>query len=147
MRRFLRYSIGLVLFVCIGYLLFAFWKTKDPDTFLFLGTNYEAFDSASDVAAAFALALRLNHKIAYELTDPSLHLKLDEWMANHKPRDCDEWALGDGNFLSFGNPSRLYEYDVAFTCYLHKGGLYSFNVENIVVQSLKVVSWGTVEED
>ena len=41
-------------------------------------------DTEGELVAAFVTALRINHPAAYEMIDPSLKPRLDEWMNTHR---------------------------------------------------------------
>ncbi|GJM40344.1 MAG: hypothetical protein DHS20C20_06260 [Ardenticatenaceae bacterium] len=102
--------------------------------------------TSSDVAQDFAKALRLNEQEAYELADPQLWPRIDQWMETHRVRDCirvpDEQFTGGGG--SNGN------HTVLFYCFLENGLRYEFDVYDIQIvkieESFRVIDWGEVKE-
>ena len=102
-------------------------------------------ETAFGFSARFAFALRLNDSIAYELSDPSLWPRIDQWMEEHEAQTCVR--VPDEQFPGGGNKEHS---DVWFYCYLEKGE-YRFNVLDIIIEEQEgnfyVVDWGEVIEE
>lgn len=97
-----------------------------------------------DVAVAFVTALRLNDPIAYELANPTLHTRLDEWFELHQVRRCSrpfDEELIDG--------IRDLRFSISYGCFLENNqGSYIFRVNNIIVSDGKTIQdWGEVSEE
>jgi hypothetical protein len=84
----------------------------------------------------------MNHKAAYEMIDPSLKPRLDEWMKTHQPRKCTRKA----NVLG-GDGPRPRGGVVYFDCHIRYIGVYSLVVDGIVIEDMKVVDWGEIREE
>jgi hypothetical protein len=98
-------------------------------------------NAPGDLATAFAIALRLNQESAYEMADPILWPRLDNWMETHEVRKCElRGLLGEYLILGpEGGSDRGVEiYEVFFYCD------YSFGVADIVVIDGQVVDWGEI---
>jgi hypothetical protein len=96
-----------------------------------------------DVAVAFATALRLNDPLVYELADPSLHPRLDEWLALHQVRKCSR-PLDEGLIDGVREP----RFSISYGCFLENNqGSYIFKVNDIIISNGKIVQdWGEVSE-
>ncbi len=131
-------SVGLTmltLLVCV--LLVSFARSQKFDDFILLNQRRDP----NDIAIAFTTALRLNHPIAYEITDPELWPRLDEWMETHEAKNCKRRG---GDILGGG---RTVRFVVDFECYLEDGGLYSIIVKDIVIKDSTVIDWGEIIEN
>lgn len=124
----------VVIFVC-G---FSIWSQTSPIAF-----DYQYIydrDTEHDLAAAFATALRINHPAAYDMIDPTLKPRLDEWMNTHQSMRCKDkpeaFMVGVGT--NQGSKAVL-------TCLGYNGPLF-FRVDNIVIQDMKVIDWNEVRE-
>ena len=124
-----------VVFVC-G---FGMWSGFSPTAFDYRYIHNR--DTEHDLAAAFATALRINHPEAYDMIDPTLRPRLDEWMNTHQSTKCKDKpdAFMVGLSTTYGRKAVL-------TC-LGYNGLLLFRVDNIVIKDMKVVDWGEVSED
>ena len=95
-------------------------------------------DTEQDLAEAFATALRINHPEAYDMIDPTLRSRLDEWMNTHQSIRCKDkpeaFVVGIGT--EQGRKAVL-------SCLGYNGPLL-FTVDNIVIKDMKVVNWGEV---
>jgi hypothetical protein len=98
-------------------------------------------DTEFDVAFAFAVSLRNNDSAAYEMIDPNLKSRLDDWMNVHRGKKCTRWA--DTVFLGKGTKEG---YIVILDCFGEHKWL-SFTVDNIVIEDMKVINWGEVAEE
>ena len=138
-RRTLLITFGLtVLSILICLLLAVIATSQQFDDYFFLKRR----ETPRRVAVAFATALRLNHQDAYELTDPDLWPRLDEWMSMHEVQTCEERV---GDVLGGGIEVR---FEVDFSCYLEGGGIYSIRVKDIILENGDtVVDWGEVTEE
>jgi len=105
-------------------------------------------DTEGELVAAFVTALRINHPEAYEMIDPSLKPRLDEWMNTHRARKCADkpYIFLSGN-ATRANGEKL-GWEVVFGC---AGENYyadvSFNVDRIFIKDMKVIDWGEVREE
>lgn len=93
-------------------------------------------DDYFDIATAFATALRLNHQVAYEISDPQIWPYIDEWMKTHTPHECDDWIeeiRGAGG-------------SVFYTCFVDND-FFMYSVDNIHVRNLYVTGWEKVVEN
>ncbi|HET6595368.1 MAG TPA: hypothetical protein VFG81_07080 [Anaerolineales bacterium] len=93
-----------------------------------------------DLAFAFAVSLRNNDPAAYEMVDPTLKPRLDDWMNTHRGKKCTNWA--DTVFLGAGTTQG---YQVILDCFGENNWL-SFKVDNIVIKDMMVIDWGEVKE-
>lgn len=101
--------------------------------------------SATDVSESFAKALRLNDHIAYELADPNLWPRIDQWMETHHVQNCmripDEQFTGGTD--TEGNHTEL------FYCYVNEGE-YEFDIYDIQIEEqedgFRVINWGEIVE-
>jgi len=125
----------VVIFVC-G---FSIWSQSSPVT---LDNQYiYDRDTEQDLAAAFATALRINHPEAYDMIDPSLKPRLDEWMNTHQSTRCkrrpDAFVIGIGT--KQGSRPVL-------SCLGYNRSIY-FEVDNIVIKDMRVIDWGEVIDE
>jgi hypothetical protein len=97
-------------------------------------------DSDLDLAFAFATDLRINHPDAYDMIDPSLKPRLDEWMEAHKIQKC----VREADYFLISNGSNEGK-KIEFGCFTDTSYL-SYEVDDIVIKDLKVVDWGAVKE-
>jgi hypothetical protein len=96
-------------------------------------------DTEQDLAGAFATALRINHPAAYDMIDPALKPRLDEWMDTHQSMRCKDIpevfqvGVGQGSItvlscLGYTGPRR-------------------FEVDSIIIKDMRVVNWGEVIDE
>jgi hypothetical protein len=122
--------LGAAVFAC-G---FALWAGNSPivDDYRWI---HQQRDTESDLVAAFATALRLNHPAAYDMIDPSLKPRLDKWMNIHRDQKCTYQSL------SFWIGSGTREgYRVSFNCGGEDKWIY-FDINNVVIRDMKVIDW------
>jgi hypothetical protein len=122
----------VVIFVC-G---FSIWAEFSPVAF-----DYQYIydrDTEHDLAAAFATALRINHPAAYDMIDPALKPRLDEWMNTHQSMRCKDKP--EAFMVGVGQGSKA-----VLTCLGYTGPLF-FRVDNIVIKNMKVIDWDEVRE-
>lgn len=103
--------------------------------------------SGAGVAVAFATALRLNSEVMYDVTDPTLWPKLDEWMSHHQVNECNVWDWDNwtNDTLIGGRSDGFY---VGFYCVLETGEFYTFEVKDIEVRgSFRVFGWQEIVEE
>ncbi|RIK31463.1 MAG: hypothetical protein DCC56_04560 [Anaerolineae bacterium] len=104
-------------------------------------------ETERELVAAFVTALRINHPAAYEMIDPSLSPRLDEWMNTHQAKKCARKAY---IFLS-GNATRAngqkLGWDVVFGCVAENYTHLTFKVDRIFIKDMKVIEWGEVIEE
>jgi hypothetical protein len=94
-----------------------------------------------ELAFAFAVSLRNNDSAAYEMIDPSLEPRLDDWMNVHRGQKCTNWA--DTVLLRKGTTQG---YRVVLDCFGENKWL-NFKVDDIVIMDMRVVDWGEVREE
>lgn len=97
--------------------------------------------TASDLAIAFAVSLRNNDPAAYEMIDPSLEPRLDDWMNVHRGKRCTN--LAD---TVLGGKGTKEGYRVVLDCFGENRWL-TFKIDNIVINDMKVIDWGDVREE
>jgi hypothetical protein len=97
-------------------------------------------DSEDDLVLAFATALRINHPAAYEMIDPALKPRLDEWMNTHQSKRCEHIPEVFTSWTGTQQGSRT-----QFSCF-GSNEWKLFNVDNIVIKDMKVIDWGEVTE-
>ena len=129
----------LLLFVAIFVCSFSIWLQSSPVAFDYRQMHYR--DTEQDLAGAFATALRINHPEAYDMIDPTLKPRLDEWMNTHQSMKCKRKP--DAFFVGTGTNQGSW---AALTCIGYNGGIH-FEVDNVVIQDMKVIDWGEVSED
>lgn len=98
-------------------------------------------DTEFDVAYAFTVALRNNDAAAYEIIDPKLTPRLDDWMDTHRGKKCTQRA--DTVFLGKGTEQG---YKVIIDCFGERRWL-TIRVDNIAIKDMRIVDWGKVEEE
>lgn len=126
-------SIGLVL-IFGAYI----WAQDSPLIQDYLLIHHRGTEA--DIALAFAVSLRNNDPAAYELIDPSLKSRLDDWIHEHRGKRCTN--LADTVLLGKGT---VQGYQVVLECFGENKWLY-FEIDNIVVKDMRVMDWGKVKE-
>ena len=114
------------------------WVYNSPDVIDYLWMHQR--DTEYNLAFAFTTALRTNDRSAYDMVDPSLKPRVDEWMNGHRKKDCTQ--IGNVALLGSGTKEG---YKVVIDCYIGSAQLV-FTVDNIVIRDMKVIDWGEVEE-
>ena len=128
----------LLLFVVVLACGLSIWVETSPTVFDYrVIRNRETRD---DLLAAFATALRINHPAAYEMIDPSLKPRLDEWMNTHESKKCKNIPYFFMNGTGTKQGSR-----VDLSCFGYNGPI-EFDIDNIVIDDMKVIDWGEVIE-
>lgn len=132
--KFLIIFFGIL--VLLGSLVV--WATVSPivDDYYFLYNR----DTESDLAVAFAVALRSNHPAAYNMIDVDLTSRLDEWMNTHQSVKCVK-RLDD--VLVFGSGEGLVIY---YVCQTEEDRIYDFSIDEVMIKDMKVVDWGEIRE-
>ena len=135
----------VLLLILIAFFCRSVWLrgyTTDEQRMRSRNTPYETSE-------AFATALRRNDPLAYELADPTLWPKIEEWMQDHKARDCERMHYEDipTSFYT-DQESKLFVSTVRHRCSLeNNGGGFNYTVEDIVVtDDLMVINFGRVKE-
>jgi hypothetical protein len=125
--------LGIVSVCCLGL-----WALNAPlvDDYYWIHRR----DTESHLAFAFTIALRTNHPSVYDMADPSLKARLDEWMNVHEGKRCTRKA----NTVLSGAGTKE-GYMVVFDCFGQDHWI-SFTIDNIVIQDMKIVDWGEVSE-
>ena len=125
----------VVIFVC-GLNI---WTTYSPVAFDY--RQIYGRDTEQDLAEAFATALRINHPAAYDMIDPALKPRLDEWMNTHQSRRCkdkpEDFSVGVGTERGWG---------ASLVCLGYTGPRH-FEVDDIVIKAMRVVDWGEVIDE
>ena len=133
MKKSIKILLLLLCVVVFAYGL-SIWAEFSPAVFDYrLIHNRETED---DLLFAFATALRINHPAAYDMIDPSLKPRLDEWMNTHQSQRCKNIP-----HVTLIWPATKYGKKVEIVCYGHNGRI-DFVVDNIVVSGSEVVLWG-----
>ena len=127
----------LTILVVCGLLL---WTKYSPTAAEYRWRAY-ARETELDLAAAFATALRTNHPAAYDWIDPNLKPRLDEWMNTHQSKEC---TREPDVFLV--KQDKNGDYDTNFGCFRSNGPI-RMEIDNIVIEDMKVVDWGEVREE
>ena len=82
-----RTKIVLLLFLVIVFAYsLSIWAAYSPAVY-----DYREIHNRStndDVLFAFATALRINNPAAYDMIDPGVKPRLDEWMNTHQIQKC-----------------------------------------------------------
>ncbi|MFN8461192.1 MAG: hypothetical protein U0X93_05410 [Anaerolineales bacterium] len=116
--------------------VFAMWAANSPVVY-----DYEYIydrDTEQDLVFAFATALRINHPEAYEMIDPTLKPRLDEWMNTHQSKKCEYRP----DFFMSGTGT-MQGHRTSFSCFGYNEPIH-FEVDNIVIKDMKVIDWGEV---
>ncbi|MBV6450049.1 MAG: hypothetical protein MHPDNHAH_00769 [Anaerolineales bacterium] len=128
----------LLLFVVVFACGLSIWAEYSPvvDDYRWI-YNRETED---DLVSAFATALRINHPAAYDMIDPALKPRLDDWMNTHQSLKCKNipYFFMNGFGTSQGSKSML-------SCFGYDGRT-RFEVDDIVIRDMKVIDWGEVIE-
>lgn len=130
--------ILLLLLVAVLACGFAIWAANSPVVY-----DYEYIydrDTEDDLVFAFATALRINHPAAYEMIDATLKPRLDEWINTHQSMKCEykPYFFMSGTGTKQGSRT-------SFSCSGYDERIH-FEVDNIVIEDMKVVDWGEVRE-
>jgi hypothetical protein len=128
--------LGILLILFCGVYL---WAGSSPLVYDY--QNLYRRELEGDLLLAFTIALRRNHPTAYDMTDPSQHNRLDDWMNTHKPRICSRLP----HVVLSGRGSRI-GYTMLFDCY-SRDGWYEFTIDNVVIENMRIMDWGEVQEE
>jgi hypothetical protein len=133
--RFLIILVIVIVFAC-GLNI---WAQNSPraDDFRWIHNR----DTENELVGAFATALRINHPDAYDMIDPSLKPRLDEWMRKHQSRKCIYQAV----WFSIW-PGTNDGYKITFHCIDENEIPFTFRVDDMIVEDMKVIDWGEVVE-
>jgi hypothetical protein len=131
-----------ILLLIILVVVLAFGLKLWADNSLIAGNEYSGptLDPAFELAFAFSDALRFHYPTAYDMIDPNLKPRLDEWMDTHQIKECEH--PDDVTQISTGTNQGK---KITFGCYGYNGWL-TFEVDDIVIKDLKVIDWGEVRE-
>jgi hypothetical protein len=126
----------LFLLLCVVVLAcgLSVWAEYSPAVFDYRLIHNR--DTDDDVLFAFATALRINHPAAYDMIDPRLKPRLDEWMSTHQSQRCKFVP-----HVTLIWPATKYGKKVEIVCYGRDEQI-DFVVDNIVVSGREVVLWG-----
>jgi len=134
---------GKLLLLVLGIVAFAcglsIWAGYSPVVY-----DYEYIydrDTEQDLASAFATALRINHPQAYDMIDPALKPRLDEWMNTHQRMKCKDkpeaFMVGRST-----NPG----WEAGLVCLGYTGPRH-FQIDSIIINDMRVVDWGEVIDE
>ena len=125
---------GVLVFSC----LLLIWALTSPiaDDYYWVYRR----DAESHLAFAFSTALRINHPAAYDMVNPGLKPRLDEWMNVHQPKRCIRKA--GTSFIA----GRKEGYATVLNC-MGENGWLRFEVDNIIIEDMKVIDWGEVIDE
>jgi len=104
--------------------------------------NLYRSENERDLLLAFTIALRRNHPSAYDMTDPSQHHRLDEWMNTHKPQICLELP-----YVELAGRGSQIGYRKLFGCPSRESRWYAITIDNVVIENMRVMDWGEVQEE
>jgi hypothetical protein len=126
----------LFLLLCVVVLAcgLSVWAEYSPAVFDYRLIHNR--DTDDDVLFAFATALRINHPAAYDMIDPRLKPRLDEWMSTHQSQRCKFVP-----HVTLIWPATKYGKKVEIVCYGRDEQI-DFVIDNIVVSGREVVLWG-----
>ncbi len=131
-------NLLLLLVVVVLACSFYIWWSHSPVAEEYRWQTYP--ETEIDLASNFAYALSINQPVVYEWIDPSLKPRLDEWMNTHQSKKCtrefDVFLVG---------PDENGDYDVRFGCFGANGSI-RMEIDNIVIEDMKVVNWGEVRD-
>lgn len=133
MKKSIKILLLLLCVVVFAYGL-SIWATFSPAIFDYRLIHNR--DTDDDVLFAFATALRINDPAAYDMIDPSLKPRLDEWMNTHQIQRCKSIP-----HVTLIWPATKYGKKVEIVCY-GRDEIIDFVVDNIVVSGREVVLWG-----
>lgn len=129
----------LLLFVVVFACGLSIWAEYSPTAFDYRNI-YGRRDTDYDLLFAFATALRINHPAAYDMIDPALKPRLDDWMNTHQSLKCKNIP----HFFMSGTGTRQGS-NIGLSCFGYDGRI-RFEVDDIVIRDLKVIDWGEVIE-
>ena len=129
----------LLLFVVVFACGLSIWAEYSPAVFDYRNI-YGRRDTEYDLLFAFATALRINHPAAYDMIDPALKPRLDEWMNTHQSKKCKHIPY----FFMSGTGTRQGS-SIGLSCFGYYGRIH-FEVDDIVIKDMKVIDWGEVRE-
>jgi hypothetical protein len=132
-RKSILLIIGCLVLICSA----SIWalSSQAADDFFLLRDR----SSESDLAIAFTIALRMNHPIAYDMIDIDLTPRVDEWMQSHQPPRCVRRI----NLLSGGVEGIA----VYYSCNTADNRWYTLDIQDIIIEDMKVAEWGEVSEE
>jgi len=129
----------ILLFVVVFICSLIIWAGNSPivDDYRWIHKR----DTELGLVAAFSTALRVNHPIAYDMIDPALEPRLDEWMGVHQSKKC----IYQADYFSIWSGTKDGK-RVSFGCAGENNRWFTFEVDNIIVKNMKVIDWGEVVE-
>lgn len=128
----------LLLFVVVLACGLSIWAGFSPALWDY--TVIHNRETGDDLVFAFATALRINHPAAYDMIDPTLKPRLDEWMNSHQSNRCK--SIPDITSIYTGTRAGR---KVVLGCYGYDGWI-DFVVDDVVINATKVIDWGKVSE-
>ena len=93
--------------------------------------------SSYGISGAFMMALWLNDDIAYEVTDPSVWKRVDEWMATHVVEECSIFDSGQLDGVAGGGAPSFLE----FSCDVGTLTLYDIETSYNESGELVITDW------
>ena len=137
MKMDIKIMLLFLLFVVLACGI-SFWAETSPAVFDYRVIHNR--ETRYDLLAAFATALRINHPAAYDIIDPSLKPRLDEWMNTHQSKKCKNIPY----FFMSGTGTKQGS-SVDLGCFGYDGPIH-FEVDDIVIKDMQVIDWGEVLE-
>lgn len=132
-----KFVLIIAIYAIVAYVFAIVFLDRALSEEYFMSSDLNGRDSPQATVVAFVTALRLNNEIVYEVTDPLLWPRLDNWMKTHEVQNC-KWRGLDGEYILLGDADS--GYDVMYMC------SYIFDVSDISIQEGRIVDWGTVVE-
>jgi hypothetical protein len=125
----------LLLLVVVFACGLGFWAENSPVAYDYRTMHNPV--SEADLLFAFSTALRINHPAAYDMIDPSLKPRLDEWMNTHQSERCE--SIPD--YFNIESATKQGS-KVVCNCSGNNGRI-EFSVDKIVINNdMKVIDWG-----
>jgi len=128
--------LGILLILFCGVYL---WAGTSPLVYDY--RNLYRREQEGDLLLAFTTALRRNHPAAYDMTDPSQHNRLDEWMNTHKPQTCSRIP-----YVEIVGRGSQTGYKMLTGCRI-RGVWYTSTIDNVVIENMQIMDWGEVQEE
>lgn len=137
-------KILLVFLVVVAVLGLWIWAAFSPTVYdyrLIYNHDMDNGDPKGALLFAFTTALRINHPAAYDMIDPELKPRLDEWMGAHQIQKCKSIP-----HVTLIWPATKYGEKVEIVCY-GRDEIIDFVVDDILIMDMKVTDWGEVREE
>ncbi len=130
--------VSLLLLVVVFACGLGIWAETSPVAYDYRTMHNPVTED--DLVFAFATALRINHPAAYDMIDPSLKPRLDEWMNSHQSKKCEDTP----DYFNI-EPGTKQGSKSVLNCFGYNGWI-NFEVDNIIIKDMQVIDWGEVTE-